>query len=283
MPYAFARSHRAFGHDRQTGTGGDQVADEPDTFHFHRHPERQMLGRRGDLDLVTQRVADRRKDECVLGQGRERHRLGPIEVERRGQEPDNRFVAQVLDHQPRVVHRFGDDRERELTLGDLERKAFRRTFGEPQRHAGRDACDLRHERRYEPRAHRADDAERRVPDLEALQHRHVTAERLELAADRPRPRQHPHAEFRGHCAPAVPHEQLHSERGFELANVLRDVGLHRVQPIRRGGERAFFGHREERLELTDVDRRPLRRWMRLPAPRTRTYRNDRFMLSPSRL
>ena len=59
----------------------------------------------------------------------------------------------------------------------------------------------------------------------------------------------------GHRAAPVPHEQLHAELGFELADVLGDVRLHRVEAVGGGGERAFFGDREQRLELADVHAR----------------------------
>ena len=149
--------------------------------------------------------------------------------------------------------RLGDDRERELPLRDFERQPFGRAFGEPQRHAGRDACDLGDERRHEPRADRADDTERRVPDLQSLQHREVAPQCVELAADGARPLEHLHAELGRDRAAPVAHEQLHAEVGFELADVLRDVRLHRVEAVGRGRERTFFGDREQRFELADVD------------------------------
>ena len=40
-----------------------------------------------------------------------------------GNEADERFVAQVLDDEPRVGDGFGHDRERELALGDFARRA----------------------------------------------------------------------------------------------------------------------------------------------------------------
>ena len=82
-----------------------------------------MLGRGRDVDLVAQRVADRRQDQAVLGERGERHRLGHTEVELGRQQADERFVAQVLDDEPRVGDRFGDDRERELPLGDFDARA----------------------------------------------------------------------------------------------------------------------------------------------------------------
>ena len=183
----------------------------------------------------------------------ERHRFGDVELEPGRQDSDERFVAQVLDDEPRVRDRLGDDRERKLPLRDLERQPLRRAFGEPQRHARRDACDLGDERRHQPRADRADDTERRVAGLQPLQHREVAPQRVELAADRARPLEHLHAELGRDRAAPVAHEQLHAEIGFELADVLRDVRLHRVQPVRGGRERTFFGDREQRFELADVD------------------------------
>ena len=63
----------------------------------------------------------------------------------------------------------------------------------------------------------------------------------------------------GHRAPPAPHEQLHAELGLELADVLRDVRLHRVEAVGGGGEGAFLGDREQRFELAHVHvRRSLR-------------------------
>ena len=92
--------------------------------------------------------------------------------------------------------------------------------------------------------------------LEPLQHREVRAQRVELAADRPRPLEHPHAELGRHGAPPIPHEELHAELGFELADVLGDVRLHRVEPVGGGREGALFGDREQRFELADVHAEP---------------------------
>ena len=59
-------------------------------------------------------------------------------------------------------------------------------------------------------------------------------QRVELAADGPGPLEHPHTELGRDRAPPVPHEQLHAELGFELADLLRDVRLHRVEAVGRG-------------------------------------------------
>ena len=77
-------------------------------------------------------------------------------------------------------------------------------------------------------------------------------QRLDLAADRPGPLEHPHAELGGHRAPPAPHEELHAELGLELADVLGDVRLHRVEAVGGGGEGALLGHREQGLELAKV-------------------------------
>ena len=170
----------------------------------------------------------------------------------RRDERDERLVAQVLDVQPRVAHRFGDDRARELALGDLAREPLRRAFGQPQRQAGRVPAHLGNDHRHEEAAHGADDAEGRVPGLEALQHREVLVQRLDLAADRAGPFDHPHAELGRDGAPPAPDQQLHAELGLELAHVLGDVRLHRVQPVGGGGEAARLGHGQQGLELAHV-------------------------------
>ena len=162
----------------------------------------------------------------------------------------------MLDDKPRVRHRLRHDRERELALGDLDGETLRRAFGQPQRHARRDVRELGDERRDEPRAHGADHAEGRVPGLQALQHRQVAVQRVELAADRPCPLEHLHAELGGHRAPAVAHDQLHAEIRFELAHVLGHVGLHGVEAVGRGREGPLFGHRQEGFELPDVHGNP---------------------------
>ena len=91
-----------------------------------------------------------------------------------------------------------------------------------------------------------------MPRLEALQHRQVLAQRLDLAADRPRPLDHAHAELGRHRPPPAPDEQLHAELGLELADVLRHVRLHRVEAVGGGGEGALLGHREQGFELANV-------------------------------
>ena len=148
-----------------------------------------------------------------------------------------------------IAHGFGHDRARELTIGDLAREPFRRTFGEPQRKAGRGPAHLGHDHRHEETADGSDHAERRVPGLEALQHRQVLAQRLDLAADRAGPFDDPHPELGRDGAPPAPHQQLHAELGFELANVFGDVRLDRVQQVGGLGEAPGLGHGQERFEL----------------------------------
>ena len=88
--------------------------------------------------------------------------------------------------------------------------------------------------------------------LETLEHRQVLAQRLQLAADGPRPVEHADAELGRHRAPAAANEELDAELGLELVHVPRDVRLHGVQPVGRRGERALLGHREQSLELAYV-------------------------------
>ena len=77
-------------------------------------------------------------------------------------------------------------------------------------------------------------------------------QRLDLAADRAGPFDHAHAELGGHRAPAAANEQLHAELGFELAHVLGDVRLDRVEAVGGGRETALLGHREQGFELANV-------------------------------
>ena len=145
----------------------------------------------------------------------------------------------------------------ELTFGDIDREPFRRSLGETQRQRGRDATHFDHQRRHQRPADGPDDAERRVAGLQALQHRDVFAQRLELTAHRAGPVEHSNTKFGRDGAPATPYEQLDAELRFELVDVSRDVRLHRVQPVSRGGERTLLGHRKERFELTKIHADPL--------------------------
>ena len=186
------------------------------------------------------------------GERRERHRLGCAELEPRGHETDEVFVAEVLDNESRVRHRLGHDCARELAVGHFHREPLRRTFGEPQRERGRDAPHLDDERGHQRPAHGSDHAERGVPGLETLEHRQVLAERAELAADRPRPVEHAGPELGGHRSPPAPDEELYAQLRFQLLDVARHVGLHRVEAVGRRRERAFLGDREQRFELAQV-------------------------------
>ena len=165
---------------------------------------------------------------------------------RRRNERDEVFVAKVLDVQPRIAHRLGDDRARELTLRDLAGESLRRTFGEPQRHARRTLAHLGHDHRHEQAADGADDAERCVPGLETLQHRQVLAQRLDLTANRPGPFDDPPA----------PDQELDAQLGFELADMLRHIGLDGVQPIGGGREASRLGDGQERLQLANIHASP---------------------------
>ncbi len=174
------------------------------------------------------------------------------EIECRGRHGDDLLVAQMVDVQVRIAHRLGDDRAPELAAGDFGRQALGRAFGEPQREARRDASYLGDDRRHEPTADRADDAECRVARLEALEHRYVLVQRFDLAADGARPVEDAHAELGWRGAAPAAHEQLHAELALELTDVLGDVRLDRVQAVGGGRETAFLGDREERLELTKI-------------------------------
>ena len=221
--------------------------------------QRDVLDERRVVDLVAERVALRRQDRrrarpsAESGTGSFAPR-----IERHGHQADEVFVAEVLDDETRIRHRLGHDRARELALGDLHREPLGRAFGESQRQRGRDPAHLDDQRGHERPAHRSDDAEGRVPGLEALQHREVLAQRLELTADRPGPVEHPDPELGGHGAPAAAHEQLHAQLGLELMDVPRHVRLHCVEAVGRRGERPFFGHCEQRLELAKVHADPPR-------------------------
>ena len=193
----------------------------------------------------------------LLGQTPQRYRLLHAAHQRDGHQTDEVFVAQVLDDETRIGHRLGHDGARELTVGDLDREPLRRAFGQTQRQGRCDAAHLHHERGHERTAHRSDDAQRRVPGLEALQHGEVLAQRFELAANRAGAVEDANAELRGNRPPAIAHEELDTELGFELVHVTGDVRLDRVQAIGGRGERPLLGHREQALRAGECPLRAL--------------------------
>ncbi len=88
--------------------------------------------------------------------------------------------------------------------------------------------------------------------FETLQHRKVLVERLDLAANRPRPLDDPDPELRRDRSPPSADQQLNAQLRLELADVLRHVGLHGVEMVGGGRETARFGDGQERLELANV-------------------------------
>ena len=62
-----------------------------------------------------QRVARGREDQRFGRELGERDRFERVRSEKRRNESNERFVAQVLDVQARIAHRFRHDRARELT------------------------------------------------------------------------------------------------------------------------------------------------------------------------
>ncbi len=243
--------NRGLGKDRHTRARRDEVGDQTHTFDFDRNTQLDAFGAGRGLDLLAQRVAERRENQRLARDPLQRDGLA-AEVARRRHERDQLLVAQVLDVQTRVEHRFGDDRAGQLAFGDLGRESLGRAFGESQRHARRGAANLGDDRGHERPADGADDAKGRVPGLQALDHRDVLVQRVELAADRTCAVQHTSAEL-GRCgAAAAAYEQLDAELLLELADVLGDVRLDRVEAVGGRGEAALLGDCEQRLELAKV-------------------------------
>ena len=86
--------------------------------------------------------------------------------------------------------------------------------------------------------------------LQALQEREVDPHGLQLPADPPGPVEHDPAELGGGGPPPAPHEDGDTELPFQLADLLRDVGLHRVEGIRRRRERPGLGDGEQCVQVT---------------------------------
>ncbi len=162
----------------------------------------------------------------------------------------------MLDDETGVDHRFGDHRLRELAAGDLGGEPLRRALGHPQRERRRLEAEVGHDRGHEPAADRADGAERRVAGLETLEHREVGPEGVELAADVTRALEHEVSELGRHRAAAAPGEEDHPELLLELADLVGDVRLHRVQSIGGPGERPGVLDRQQGLEVTKIHNTP---------------------------
>ena len=162
-----------------------------------------VLGARRVVDLVAERVALGRQDHRVLGEHRERHRLlGAGHRARPGTSP-TRSSSRRCSTTSRgsdtgsVTTALASSRSATSTASRSDAPSVSRSDS-----AGATRRISHDERRDERPADRSDDAERRVPGLEPLQHREVLAQRLDLAADGPGPVEHPDAELGRHRRPA---------------------------------------------------------------------------------
>ena len=167
---------------------------------------------------------------------------------------DQCLLQKVFDREAAVVDRFGDDRLRELALDHFAPQSFGRALVDAQAHAGRPHPQVGNERGHEPAARGADDAEARVARFETLQHGEVGSHRLQLALHTAPAFQHDRAELGGLRAAPPAHEQRDPELSLELADLVGDVRLHRVQSVGGGGERSFLRDREQRLEVPELHR-----------------------------
>ena len=191
----------------------------------------------------------RRISRVARKRGEEPARHTEIEVGR--QQADERFVAQCSTTSRGIGDGFGHDREREARARRLPRRAAPRAFGQPRRHARPRAISATSGGATTGSPSRRRRASRgRSGALATWRGRDAASSSLRIACAAPAPS---HAELRGRTPPPIPHDELHAEVGFELADVLRDVRLHRVQAVGRGRERTFFGDGEQRFELADVD------------------------------
>ena len=93
--------------------------------------------------------------------------------------------------------------------------------------------------------------------FEPLQHRQVGAHRLELALHAARALEHDQAELCGFGSPPAPDEDRHAELRLELANLVGDVRLHRVEGVGRGGERSLPVDGQQCLEMAELHGCPL--------------------------
>ena len=95
---------------------------------------------------------------------------------------------------------------------------------------------------------------RTVPDHLLAQGGHVGDHRFELVHDPPRPLDH-HLALLGQPT-RRPVDQLHVELTLEPGHVGRDVGLHRADGGRRGGEASGVRDAHQRLQVFQFHRPP---------------------------
>ena len=198
-----------------------------------------LIARRG-LDLGAQRVPERRQDHRVL---RERRRAAPARRRAsssvRRHEPDEVLVEEVLDDEARVDHRLGDDGLRQLPARDLGREPLRRALGDAQRRAP-GACRRRSattagtsHRLIVPTTPRVAWPVWRPWSIERSARRASSSRRTWRARSSTSV-----AELGRHRTPAAPGEEVDAELVLELADLVGDVRLHRVQAVGGAGERA---------------------------------------------
>ncbi len=166
-----------------------------------------------------------------------------------GRDREQRLLEHRLDAQAAIVDRLGDDRLREVAREHLGREPLRRALDDAQVHAGRALTEVGDQLGHEPPARGAHDAEAGVADLEPLQHRQIGPQRVELTPDPPCALEHDLTAVGGLGATPAADEQLRAELGLELADLLRDVRLHRGQGVGRRRERPFVGDGEHCVEM----------------------------------
>ena len=201
--------HRGLGQDRDAGARRDEIGDEPDALDLDRDAELGVLGR-------APRRRPRPAAGCPAAEGsadapraREQHRLAYAQRERRRARGRRGLRREVLDDEARIGDRFGHDRAARATRSATS--TARRSDAPSVSRSDNPGATRRistTNARHQRTAHGSDDAQGRVPGFEALQHRQVLAERLELAADRPGPgrsraRRTRSARCRGGCGRAA--------------------------------------------------------------------------------
>ena len=209
------------------------------------------------LDLDAQRVAHGRQHERHARPSTSNGTGSGGSSMPGGASPTSASVEELLDREPLVAHRLGDDRLRELLVSTSASSRSDAPSLTRSSMPGRALAQVGDERGHEPPARGADDAEAGPADLQALQRGDVLVEHLELAPDPAGVGEHDLARLgRGRARPA-PGEQGDAELGLELADLLGHVRLHGPQEVRGRGERALLVDRDQGLEVAQLHGRLL--------------------------
>ena len=173
-----------------------------------------------------------------------------------GHEPDEVLLQEVLHRQPGVDDRLGDDRHRHLVAHHLGGQPLRGALVDAEHDARGPLAEVADQGRHQPAAGGAHDTEAGVARLEALEEREVDPHGLELAPDAAGPVEHHPAELGRGGPPPAPDEDGHAEFPLQLADLLGDVRLHRVEHIGRRRERPRLGDGQQGVEVPDFHRSP---------------------------